>query len=68
MQGPPGGPTKIKECCKIPDIIPQDIFEKCEAENPKPDMMAGPPKGKFINYDQSKLQFQFTPKFRLLHE
>lgn len=62
MQGPPGGPAKVKECCKVSEIIPQDILDKCEAANPKP---AGPPRGKIIRIF---LNQQNQQKFsRMLH-
>jgi hypothetical protein len=65
---PPGSPSKIMECCKVPELIPQDVFEKCEKANPKP---PGPPKGKFIRRDQKhkpNLHFTFAIKLRLLYE
>lgn len=70
MQNPPLA-SKVKECCKIPEIIPQDFFDKCDAAHPNPPKMAGPPKGKFILEDQNhqaNLKLTFTTKNRLLHE
>lgn len=50
MKGPPSGKSP-QECCQVPDIIPQNVFEKCEASNPKPAMPApgSPPKGSIID-------------------
>lgn len=45
------GPTTVKtpaQCCQLPELIPQSVFQKCEAANPKPPPKTGPmmPKGK----------------------
>lgn len=39
MKGPEVDKT-MNDCCKIPELVPQDIFTKCEAANPR---LSGPP-------------------------
>lgn len=47
LKGPPDGKTPM-ECCKLPEVIPESEFKKCEALNPGPPPppgAGGPQKG-----------------------
>lgn len=50
------------DCCKVPDLMPEDITSKCKAANPKPSgpPPPGPPKGEKFNLQaiQVKLIYQ----------
>jgi hypothetical protein len=62
MKGPPTDKTP-NECCQIPDIIPQSVFEKCEAANPRPPPPAHgmPPKGEYAVKAFIQLLQSFPP-------
>lgn len=45
MKGPEGNKNPY-DCCKVPELIPKSIFEKCLAANPEPKGAPNmPPKG-----------------------